>query len=276
MKKCSVKNYMKKAAIMLFALTFIITQTGCMSNSQNEAANQGVSKTGFYLDTVCSVTIYGLRDDDGRLAAMSKEELERECFLIITDAFKVCAEYEKKLSKTIAGSDIDRINRSGGNPVTATDETIELVKKGIEFGELSEGAFDITVGKATDLWDFHKDSDGGYKGGTIPSAESLKKAVSHVNYRNIEIEPNEIRLSDPDTEINLGGIAKGYIADKVAEYLESRGVVSAIVDLGGNIVALGGKSSSLVLSADDDAAIIGEQTEFKVGIQDPAAEDGSL
>ena len=276
MEKSSVKTYIKKAAIMLFALTIIITQTGCMSNGQNEAANQGVSKTGFYLDTVCNITIYGLKDHGGGLAAMSYEELERECFLIITDAFKVCAEYEKMLSKTIAGSEIDRINKSGGNPVTATDETIELVKKGIEFGELSEGAFDITVGKATDLWDFHKDSDGGYEGGTIPSAESLKKAVSHVNYRNVEIEGNEIRLSDPDTEINLGGIAKGYIADKVAEYLESRGVVSAIVDLGGNIVALGGKSSSLVLSADDDAAIIGEQTEFKVGIKDPAAEDGSL
>lgn len=261
---------------MLAVLSLIIPQTACVSNGQNEASNQGVSKTGFYLDTVCSITIYGLRDSDGRLAAMSDEELKKECYLVITDAFKVCAEYEKMLSKTIAGSDIDRINKSGGKHATVTAETIELVKKGIEFGELSEGAFDITIGKATDLWNFHKDSESGYEGGTIPDSESLKKAVSHVNYKNVEIDGNEIRLSDPDTEINLGGIAKGYIADKVAEYLESRGVVSAIVDLGGNIVALGGKSSSLVVSADDAGNAADEQTDFKVGIKDPAAEDGSL
>ena len=96
----------------------------------------------------------------------------------------------------------------------------------------------------------------------------MKEAVSHVDYRNIEIEGNEIRLTDPETEINLGGIAKGYIADKVAEYLESHGVVSAIVDLGGNIVALGGKSAQLVIS--------GDETEFRVGIKNPNAEDGSL
>ena len=195
--------------------------------------------------------------------------------MLITDAFKVCTEYENMLSKTREGSDIDRINKAGGVPVTVRDETIEVIKKGIRFGELSGGAFDITIGKATDLWDFH-DGEGGHEGGTIPDSEALISAVSHINYKNINIDGNKVGLSDPETEINLGGIAKGYIADKVAEYLESRGVVSAIVDLGGNIVAMGGKSPQLVVSVDDAGDATDEQAEFKVGIKDPVAEDGSL
>ena len=90
MKKFSTNNFIVKAGLLLAAFVLIITQTGCMSNGQNAAANQGVSKTGFYLDTICTVTIYGMEDADGRLAAMSAEELEKECYLIITDAFKIC------------------------------------------------------------------------------------------------------------------------------------------------------------------------------------------
>lgn len=275
MKKVFINKFVKKAVLALLIIALIIPQTACMSNGQNADANQGVSKTGFFLDTVCSITIYGLADEDGRLADMSYEELEKECYLIITDAFKLCSEYENMLSKTIETSDIARINNAGGNAVTVSDETVEVLKKGMEFGGLSDGVFDITIGKATDLWDFHDNLETGHEGGTVPSEKDLKEAISHVNYKNIKIEGNRVSLIDPETEINLGGIAKGYIADKVAEYLEGRGVVSAIVDLGGNIVALGGKPPQIVVSADaGDTA--DEQTEFKVGIKDPTADDGSL
>ena len=275
MKKDFTKSFARKAVLALLIIALIIPQTACMSNGQNSAANQGISKTGFYLDTICTVTIYGLEDSDGRLAAMSDEELEKECYLIITDAFKICTKYENMLSKTIETSDIAKINNAAGKAVTVSEETIEVLKEGLKFGELSGGAFDITIGKATDLWDFHDDAETGHEGGIVPEEENLKEAVAHVNYKNIVVDGQKVRLTDPETEINLGGIAKGYIADKVAEYLEGRGVVSAIVDLGGNIVALGGKPLQIVVSADaGDTA--DEQAEFKVGIKDPAAEDGSL
>lgn len=275
MKKFSIKKIITKATAVLAAFSLIITQTGCMSNGQNKAANQGVSKTGFYLDTICTVTIYGLEDSDGRLAAMSDEELEKECYLIITDAFKICTEYENMLSKTVAGSDIDRINNADGDAVTVSEETIEVLKKGLTFGELSGGAFDITIGKATDLWDFHDSQETGHEGSIVPEEEDLKEAVTHVNYKNIVIDGQKVSLTDPETEINLGGIAKGYIADKVAEYLESRGVISAIVDLGGNIVALGGKASCLVTASENVTST--ENTEdFNVGIRNPLSDKGEL
>lgn len=270
MKKVFTKKFVKKAVLALLIIALIIPQSACKSNGQNAASNQGISKTGFFLDTVCSITIYGLADEDGRLAAMSGEEMEKECYLIITDAFKLCSEYENMLSKTIETSDIARINNAEGKAVTVSDETIEVLKKGMEFGRLSGGAFDITIGKATDLWDFHDNAESGHEGGVVPAEKDLRDAISHVNYENIKIEGNRVSLTDPETEINLGGIAKGYIADKAAEYLKERGVVSAIVDLGGNIVAIGGKTSQIAASGDT------QETDFKIGIKDPLSSSGGL
>ena len=275
MKKDFTKSFARKAVLALLIIALIIPQTACMSNGQNSAANQGISKTGFYLDTICTVTIYGLEDSDGRLAAMSDEELEKECYLIITDAFKICTKYENMLSKTIETSDIAKINNAAGKAVTVSEETIEVLKEGLKFGELSGGAFDITIGKATDLWDFHDDAETGHEGGIVPEEENLKEAVAHVNYKNIVVDGQKVRLTDPETEINLGGIAKGYIADKVAEYLESRGVISAIVDLGGNIVAVGGKAYCLVTASENVTST--EKTEdFNVGIRNPLSDKGEL
>ena len=270
MKKVFTKKFVKKAVLALLIIALIIPQSACKSNGQNAASNQGISKTGFFLDTVCSITIYGLADEDGRLAAMSGEEMEKECYLIITDAFKLCSQYENMLSKTIETSDIARINNAEGKAVTVSDETIEVLKKGMEFGRLSGGAFDITIGKATDLWDFHDNAETGHEGGGVPAEKDLRDAISHVNYENIKIEGNRVSLTDPETEINLGGIAKGYIADKAAEYLKERGVVSAIVDLGGNIVAIGGKTSQIAASGDT------QETDFKIGIKDPLSSSGGL
>lgn len=270
MKKVFTKKFVKKAVLALLIIALIIPQSACMSNGQNAASNQGISKTGFFLDTVCSITIYGLADEDGKLADMTDDELEKECYLIITDAFKLCSQYENMLSKTIETSDIARINNAEGKAVTVSDETIEVLKKGMEFGRLSGGAFDITIGKATDLWDFHDNAESGHEGGVVPAEKDLRDAISHVNYENIKIEGNRVSLTDPETEINLGGIAKGYIADKAAEYLKERGVVSAIVDLGGNIVAIGGKTSQIAASGDT------QETDFKIGIKDPLSSSGGL
>jgi thiamine biosynthesis lipoprotein len=98
----------------------------------------------------------------------------------------------------------------------------------------------------------------------IPDAQVLAEAVSKVDASGIEFnsQTGEIRLPE-GTEIDLGGIAKGYIADKVAEFLEAKGVTSAVVDLGGNIVVIGEKGETL-------SNPVG--TEFKVGIADPNSE----
>lgn len=255
---------------ILLAFIVIISQSACAANEKTND-NPGISKTGFYLDTVCTITIFGMDDAEGSLAALDEENRQRELYQLITDAFKLCDSYEKILSKTIETSDIAKINRAEGRPVHVSDTAAAVIRKGIEYGELSEGAFDITIGKATDLWDFHEaaEADESENGGKIPAADTLAEAMRHVDYTKVKLDGNTVQLADSEMELDLGGIAKGYIADRITEYLKERGVTSAIVDLGGNIVAIGGKARSLT---DPEAG----ETEFTIGIKDPQSETGTL
>ena len=277
------KRHLRHLLGVLLVITLIIAQTGCAANEKTND-NQGISKTGFYLDTICTITIFGIEDADGSFAAADEEEQQRQLYQLITDAFKLCDAYEKILSKTIETSDIARINAAGGKAVTVSDTAIEVIQKGLEYGRLSDGAFDITIGKATDLWNFHDAEDAALAAedsgegeaaadeaapGEIPNAQVLAEAMRHVDYSKVEIDGNTVRLADPKMELDLGGIAKGYIADRVTAFLEEKGVRSAIVDLGGNIVALGGKARAML---DTEAG----ETDFRIGIKDPQSESGAL
>ena len=258
---------------VLILILFIIPQLGCQANLENyqgpggTEVYQGISKEGYYLDTVCQITVYGMRDEDGKLTEMTEEEREKEALQIITNAFLECDRYEKILSRTAEGSEIWEINHAGGKPVEVSDVTIEVLKKGIEYGKLSGGLFDITIGPASDLWDFHDIDENHQAEGEIPEDEKLKEAIQHVDYRKIQIDGNQVTLKDPEMEIDLGGIAKGYISDKVAAYLEEMGVTGAVINLGGNIVTIGGRTASL----------LSDETEpFSIGITDPQSERGEL
>ncbi len=262
----------KKFCALAIALILIISQTACTENQKNNA-NTGVSKTGFYLDTICTITIFGVEDSDDSLSTLSDSERETKILQLITDVFMLCDKYEKMLSKTIETSDIARINAAGGKAVKVNDETIEVIQKGILYGELSQGAFDITIGKATDLWGFREaeageETESGMSG-QVPDVDTLAETMKHVDWSKVKIKGNSVQLEDPEMELDLGGIAKGYIADKVTQFLEDAGVTSAIVDLGGNIVAIGGKAESLL----DTGA---EQSKFTIGIKDPQSESGGL
>ena len=261
---------------LLLVLTFIISQAGCGSNGENY---QGIAKTGFYLDTVCTITIYGVDPDSDlgkELADADEEAQQKRIFQLITDAFLECDRCEKLLSKTISSSEISKINSARGRAVTVSDMTAEVIEKGLEYGKLSDGIFDITIGKVTDLWNFHdfqtddaadSDTETGEGADPLPDEGLLKEAVSHVDYRKVKVDDDQVTLQDPEMEIDLGGIAKGYIADHLTQWLEARGVVSAVIDLGGNIVAIGGKSAGLLELPQQD---------FTIGIKDPQSESGQL
>jgi len=258
-KKIGKLNILLLALIMMLSLCFSGCETG------GEMWN-GYSKESFYFDTICEITVYSL--EEGIVEDDSEEAFNDAANLIITDTFKLMSEYENMLSRTIEGSDVDRINKAGGKAVKAEGEILEVINKGIEFGDVSGGVFDITVGKASDLWDFHESLE---EGGTeVPSEDALEEAAAHIDYTEISVDEaaGTVRLGDPEMMLDLGGIAKGYIADRTAEYLRSRGVTSAIVNLGGNIEVIGGKSTSF-----DNTE---EQYNFNLGIRDPLNESGGL
>ena len=214
-------------AILVASLLF----TGC-----HLVTKEPISKTGIYFDTVISNDIYD---------SNNTSHLEQ--------CFEYCKEFEETVSRTIETSEIYQINHANGNPVEVSDVTLELLKKGVEYGDLTNGKFDITIAPLSELWDFKNNT------GTVPNEQDIKEALSHVNYKNIVIDGNMITLTDPKSAIDLGGIAKGYMADRLKEYLTKQGVESALINLGGNILAVGSKPDG---------------TPFHLGIQKPFDKQG--
>ena len=187
-------------------------------------------------DTVISVQIFDSVDED-----------------VLKGCEKLCKKYDSMFSNKIEDSEISRINSAGGNPVEVSKETIKLIKKGIYYSEMSDGAFDITIAPVSSLWDFKAETP------SVPSPEAIAEAVSHVNYENIIIRDNTVKLADPQAGIDLGAIAKGYIADRIKDYLEEEGVRHAMINLGGNVLAMGSKLDG---------------SDYNIGIQEPFDETG--
>jgi thiamine biosynthesis lipoprotein len=161
--------------------------------------------------------------------------------------------FEDIFSRTREGSDIYRINAAAGVPVEVQSETADIIARARAFSELSGGLFDITIGAVTSLWDFSE--------GIIPDPDELSAVLGHIDYRNIAIDGTTITLADPQAKLDLGGIAKGYIADDIVALLKEGGCQSANINLGGNVYVLG--------STPDGSP-------WNVGIQDPFEPRGTI
>ena len=209
-------KYMKKTnCILLTVLCLVLSLTGC-----TEKTKEPINKMDFLLNTFVSVTLY---DTD-------KEE-------ILDGALDVCREYENVLSTTIDTSEIYQMNhrKPGERQFTVSDKTAEVLKKGLEYCEMSGGAFDITIEPLSSLWDFAGADP------AVPESTAIQAALEKVGYKKVLLEGNTVTFADDDTAIDLGAIAKGYIADRIKDYLTEQGVQSAIINLGGNVVCVGEK-----------------------------------
>lgn len=215
---------------LLALVLALVLLTGCQRKPLEKK-----SVVGFYFDTV--VTLSAFVDDDK----------------VLKEALDECARYEKLFSRTIQGSDIWRINEESG-PVQVAPETIRMLTGALKISQASGGAFDMTVEPETKLWDFSGET------AKLPSADALREAAAHVDYRKLLIEGSSVTLPD-DMGLDLGGVAKGFIADRLGEFLRERGVKSALINLGGNVLTVGRR-------AIDGAPWV-------VGIRDPKAADGA-
>lgn len=221
----------KKIAACLSAAA--LTLTGCSGLPRE----RDLSYTDTLFDTVISVRIYDNADED-----------------ILKGCEALCKKYDSMFSNKIADSEISQINNAGGAPVEVSDDTIKLLKKGIYYGNMSNGAFDITIGTVSDLWDFKSETP------SVPDAAAIAEAVSHVNYKNVIIKDNTVRLQDAQAKLDVGAIAKGFIADRLKEYLENNGITHALINLGGNVLAMGNKLDG---------------SDYNIGIQKPFDESGT-
>ncbi len=120
----------RRALIVILTVFMFITQQGCAAKTV-----EPVSRQNFFFDTVCSIAVYDMDK-------MSEENANKA----IQNAFALCSRYESLLSRTKEGTDIYRINNAGGEAVECDPETVEVIRKGLYYSELSEGRFDITIG----------------------------------------------------------------------------------------------------------------------------------
>lgn len=176
-------------------------------------------------------------------AASGAEGEARQGFdqVMLDEALRACRDrcrfFEHRLSRTREDSDISRAHAQSPDSVEVAPETAELVELARMYGERSGGCFDMTMGTVTRLWDFHL--------GSVPSSLALSRALPHVDASNVTVDRcasiPRLAISDPDCVLDLGGIAKGYIADDLATLLSDRGVDRFVINLGGNVVVRGGR-----------------------------------
>ncbi len=194
------------------------------------------AKTGFYFDTVVTLTVYDTAKNADAANALLDEAMEE------------CRRYDELFAPDLESSDIYRINHAGGESVHVSDETATMLYSALAYCRSFSGLADITIKPVKDLWDFTP------QGGTIPSENSLSSALSHVNYQNVDLTGNKVSIADPYASIDPGFIAKGYIADQLKAFFISKNCPAAIINLGGNVQTLGTKP---------------DQSDYSVGIRKP-------
>jgi len=135
---------------------------------------------------------------------------------------------EEKFSRYIAGNVIHRINTSRGGPVAVDEETARLLTYSQQLHAMSGGRFDITSGALRRAWLF----DGTDR---IPSAAAIREALSHVGWEKTSWDGSQIRIEE-GMEVDLGGVAKEYAADRAAALVAREREASCVVNFGGDLV----------------------------------------
>ncbi|WP_124066022.1 FAD:protein FMN transferase [Clostridium sp. E02] len=222
---------MKKGKIiLLFVGLTALMLTGCKRKIEP------ITKSGFMLNTFVTVTLYDKDDPE-----------------ILKKSMDLCRSYENIFSTTIEGSEVYRINHRSkeATSIKVSPDVAALLSRGLYYSKVSNGDFDFTVEPLTSLWDFTAQNP------VVPPQKDIEEAVKKVDYRKLKLEDDTLTFLSPDTTIDFGAIAKGYIADRMKDYLQEQGVQSAVINLGGNVLCVGKKPDG---------------SPFKIGLQKPYAD----
>ena len=251
--------------------------TGCQNATGSDTATgkKPISINSIKLNTAVQITIYDSQDKS-----------------LLDDCLALCDKYELIFSRTNEkselyklnhrisdsnGSDTDRSSVSSDsslkdkpsenqnteaqhtpyqvNNTTDTwhisEDLAALLSKGLAVTRESNGAFDIAIAPLTSLWDFTAEDP------KVPDDSDIQNALPLCSSDGITIDGQDISLPSDGIQFDVGAIAKGYIADRLKDFLVKKGVNSAIINLGGNVLCIGSKPDG---------------TPFKVGIQKPFAD----
>ena len=231
--------------------------TGCQNTTGTSTATEKepISISSIKLNTAIQITIYDSQDKS-----------------LLDDCLALCDRYELIFSRTNENSELYKLNHRKDTsdkdpnadgqtipyPISGTADTwhisedlASLLSQGLSITRESDGAFDIAIAPLTSLWDFTAEDP------KVPDDAAIQKALPLCSSDGVTIDDQDITLPSDDIQFDVGAIAKGYIADRMKDLLVKKGVNSAIINLGGNVLCIGSKPDG---------------TPFKVGIQKPFAD----
>ncbi len=232
--------------------------TGCGNITDADTSttgNEPISISSIKLNTAVQITIYDSQDK-----------------ALLDDCLALCDKYELVFSRTNEKSELYKLNHRKDTsdkdpntdrqttpyPVSGTADTwhisedlAALLSEGLDITRESDGAFDIAIAPLTSLWDFTAEDP------KVPDDAAIQKALPLCSSDGVTIDGQDITLPSDDIQFDVGAIAKGYIADRLKDFLVKKGVKSAIINLGGHVLCIGSKPDG---------------TPFKIGIQKPFAD----
>lgn len=227
--------------------TFVPSQDSAINGQQSNQIRSGQKKespalseqapppehsaTIFAMDTVMNVKIIG---GDDNLLKQIEDQING---------------LENMFSTTQAGSDIYMLNQNG--QATVGKDTEILLNKALQLCAKTNGALDVSIYPIVTAWGF---TTGEYQ---VPEPAKINQLLAKVDYRKITQNQAVVSLEE-NMKIDLGSVAKGYTADKIVEFLKENQIDSALLNLGGNVHALGSKSDG---------------SPWRIAIQDPKGDN---
>ncbi|MBQ4766292.1 FAD:protein FMN transferase [Pectobacterium versatile] len=178
----------------------------------------------------------------------------------VRQVFQRIKQLEDQLTVNRAQSEVMSINHAAGNDyVSVSPVVFELIKRARAVSLIENSGFNVAIGPVVKLWKI------GFSGSTVPDQESIQRALASTHPDRIILreQDHSVMLESAGMEIDLGAIAKGYIADIVRDVLHQHAIQDALINLGGNVLAIG-------------SALTDEQGLWSVGLQKPFADRDSL
>ena len=224
-----MKHNKKIAGVLIFIICLM-----AMYNTSINKKDEAVSKTEFFMGTVVTITIY-----------------DKDKEYVLEEAFNMIKRVEEAISVNIENTEVNKLNNNAGKQeIKLSDISYEIIESALNYSRESNGQYDLTIGPLVELWSI------GNEKAKVPTRDEIVKTKELVDYKKVRIseDTKSIFLEEENMKIDLGSIAKGYAADKVADIMRAEEVQRAIIDIGGNIYALGQKD---------------EGERWTIGIQNP-------
>ncbi len=230
----------RRAAVCLSAVLLLCSLCACLFSCSQRSVY-----TSTYFDAFDTVMTLHIPADSRQAAEQQAGEIHA-LVLSLHKQFDIYHTYE-------GISNLKTVNDSAGTgiPVTVSREIIELLTLGKKMHTLTEGRVNIAMGAVLSLWHDYRT-----QGKELPPKESLETAALSCDIQNLVIDENAstVMLTDPNASLDVGAIAKGYVANAVLAYAKEKGMDSMLFDLGGHILALGTRNS---------------REAWQVGVRDP-------